>query len=302
MKDTTIQQSDTLPDYSTPQQNTYPSLTGSCSLIEFNISQWTGRCQDRGASSQVTASNNADVNVASVYKSLLGDNLQLDAIKKFVGLARSTVYQLTVPWSDNGLRMIPNGNILTFTNKLSELEQKYWKLVETFLKSYDWAVIEAQTKLGDLFNQKDYPDVNTLRGKFSWRLNVMALPSAPDFRVDIGKEQEDAMKKNFEEYYNRMFTKAIISMVDPLQRMSERLDFKDDESKKTFRDTLVSNVTNAISLLGITDDPEITKLRKSLQELFKDVTPDELRKDATLRKQVKTKVDEAIKQIKTLDF
>lgn len=61
-------------------------------------------------------------------------------------------------------------------------------------------------------------------------------------------------------------------------------------------------MTNAISLLGITDDPEITKLRKSLQELFKDVTPDGLRKDATLRKQVKTKVDEAIKQIKTLDF
>jgi hypothetical protein len=185
---------------------------------------------------------------------------------------------------------------------MTEYQNEFYTMLDKFLGVYDWAVIQAEAEyeaLGKLFYKHDYPSVDTLRGKFNWRLSYIPMPDAGDFRVDIGNEQADAIREQCAEYYSTMFHQAIQEIAEPLKNMSERLDYSNGEDKKVFRDTLVSNVVTAIDLLGVTSDPKFAKIKQELDHAFTGITPDALREDPYLRRTTKQAVDNAIA---SLDF
>ena len=280
-------------------KTTAPNLASSCIQIDFSAGTWTGRKLDRKASDEVEIQNRAHPRMANVHKKLLGDCQELIAIRKFVGNVRNSHYRMTLPWSDMGLRIIPTTKYFDYHKQMTEYQNEFYTMLDKFLGVYDWAVIQAETTLGDMFNKNDYPTADTLRGKFNWRLSYIPMPDAGDFRVDIGNEQADAIREQCAEYYSTMFHQAIQEISSPLKSMSERLDYSDGEDKKVFRDTLVSNVVNAIDLLGVTTDPKFVKIKQELDHAFTGITPDALREDPTLRKTTKQAVDNAIA---SLDF
>ena len=237
--------------------------------------------------------------MANVHKKLLGDCQELIAIRKFVGNVRNSHYRMTLPWSDMGLRIIPTTKYFDYHKQMTEYQNEFYTMLDKFLGVYDWAVIQAETTLGDMFNKNDYPSVDTLRGKFSWTHTYLPMPDAGDFRVDIGNEQADAIREQCAEYYSTMFHQAIQEIAEPLKNMSERLDYSNGEDKKVFRDTLVSNVVTAIDLLGVTSDPKFVKIKQELDHAFTGITPDALREDPYLRRTTKQAVDNAIA---SLDF
>ena len=280
-------------------KTTAPNLASSCIQIDFSAGTWTGRKLDRKASDEVEIQNRAHPRMANVHKKLLGDCQELIAIRKFVGNVRNSHYRMTLPWSDMGLRIIPTTKYFDYHKQMTEYQNEFYTMLDKFLGVYDWAVIQAETTLGDMFNKNDYPTADTLRGKFNWRLSYIPMPDAGDFRVDIGNEQADAIREQCAEYYSTMFHQAIQEIAEPLKNMSERLDYSNGEDKKVFRDTLVSNVVTAIDLLGVTSDPKFVKIKQELDHAFVGVTPDALREDPTLRKNTKQAVDNAIA---SLDF
>ena len=283
----------------TQPKTTAPNLASSCIQIDFSAGTWTGRKLDRKASDEVEIQNGAHPRMANVHKKLLGDCQELIAIRKFVGNVRNSHYRMTLPWSDMGLRIIPTTKYFDYHKQMTEYQNEFYTMLDKFLGVYDWAVIQAETTLGDMFNKNDYPTADTLRGKFNWRLSYIPMPDAGDFRVDIGNEQADAIREQCAEYYSTMFHQAIQEIAEPLKNMSERLDYSNGEDKKVFRDTLVSNVVTAIDLLGVTTDPKFVKIKQELDHAFVGVTPDALREDPTLRKNTKQAVDNAIA---SLDF
>ena len=280
-------------------KTTAPNLASSCIQIDFSAGTWTGRKLDRKASDEVEIQNTAHPNMANVHKKLLGDCQELIALRKFVGNVRNSHYRMTLPWSDMGLRIIPTTKYFDYHKQMTEYQNEFYTMLDKFLGVYDWAVIQAETTLGDMFNKNDYPSADTLRGKFNWRLSYIPMPDAGDFRVDIGNEQADAIREQCAEYYSTMFHQAIQEIAEPLKNMSERLDYSNGEDKKVFRDTLVSNVTTAIDLLGVTTDPKFVKIKQELDHAFTGITPDALREDPYLRRTTKQAVDNAIA---SLDF
>ena len=278
---------------------TAPNLSSSCVQIDFSVGTATLRKLDKKASAEVEIQNNAHPRMANVHKKLLGDCQELIAIRKFVGNVRNSHYRMTLPWSDMGMRIIPTTKYFDYHKQMTEYQNEFYTMLDKFLGVYDWAVIQAETTLGDMFNKNDYPTVDTLRAKFNWRLSYIPMPNAGDFRVDIGNEQADAIREQCAEYYNTMFHQAIQEIAEPLKSMSERLDYSNGEDKKVFRDTLVSNVVTAIDLLGVTSDAKFGKIKQELDHAFNGITPDALREDPTLRKTTKKAVDNAIA---SLDF
>ena len=86
---------------------------------------------------------------------------------------------------------------------------------------------------------------------------------------------------------------------------SERLDYQSKDNKKTFRDTLVSNVEGMVGLLktcNVTNDPKMEQARIELDDALRGVTPDALREDDYLRSQTKQSVDEVIKSLPSINF
>ena len=285
-----------------------PSIASSAVLIDLSISCWTGRKLDKRASQDVTNQNNAAKGVANVHKKLLGDCAELDAVQKFAANARNIHYAMTMPWSDLGMRLCPtNMYVGKYEKQMGELQQEFSRLVTVFLDAYDWEIQNAQLKLGALFNSDEYPTRDSLESKFRFRFVAVPVPDAGDWRLDIGNEALSVMQEQYKKFYDEQLQTAMADVWKrahtALTKMSERLDYADDTTKKIFRDTLVDNVHEIIELMGacnITGDPTMAEAQRKLDAALSGVTPDALREDAYLRAQTKRQVDEVKRIIDSL--
>ena len=284
-----------------------PSISTAAMLVELSIGTWTGRKLDKRASQDVTSQNNADKGVANVHKKLLGDCAELDAVQKFTANARNTHYACTMPWSDTGLRLLPTTQYFKYTQEMSALQNEYQRLVQVFLDAYSWEIQNSQLKLGALFNSDEYPTADSLTSKFRFKMNYMPLPDVGDWRVAIGGETESALRSQYEGYYAKQLQAAMGDVWkrahEALTKMSDRLDYADDMTKKVFRDSLVTNVHDMIDLLGacnVTNDPVMSAAQRDLDEAMRGITPDALREDPYLRAETRRKVNEVRKTIDNL--
>lgn len=297
------------PTPSVPNIST-PTISSSAVLIDLSISVWTGRKMDKRASMDVTSQNNAAKGVASVSKRLLGDCAELDAVQKFAANARNAHYAMTLPWSDLGLRLCPTTKYIHtngYEKTMTELQMEFFRLTEAFLSAYEWEIQNAQLKLGDLFNQDEYPTRQSLENKFRFRFTALPLPDAGDWRLDIGNEAAQTLKQQYEKFYGDQLKNAMSDVwertYDALSKMSERLDYADGEVRKIFRDSLVTNMQEIVDLLdtcNITNDPVMAEAQRKLNAALQGVTPDALREDSYLRAQTKQRVDEVKKIIDNL--
>lgn len=287
-----------------------PNLSSSAILIDFSVSQWTGRKLDKRASEEVEVSNSASLGVANVHKRIMGKCPELDAIHKFVGNLRNSHYSMTLPWSDQGLRIVTTMGLEKYTKAMTERQQQFEKLVGKFIQVYATRIDEAKTTLGNLFVSDDYPSLEMMQSKFGWRLNFMPIQESGDFRVDIGNWQAEILKEQYTKYYDTQYTNAMNDLWDrlykPLARMSERLDYPEDadkDTKKVFTKTLVSNVTEVLDLLkafNVNDDRDMEMAHKKLRHALNGITPEALREDDHLRLDTKRSVDEVIKTLPTI--
>ena len=286
-----------------------PSISSSATLVDLSVSQWIGRKLDKRASADVASANYASRGVANVHKKLLGDCPELEAISRLVSEARNAHYSMTMPWADNGLRLCTTKAYFKYHEMMTGYRDSFDDLVNTFLEAWDWAVTQSQAKLGDLHNPNDYPSVNSLRSKFSFRLSYMPLPDVGDFRLDINTEAQNDIKAHYETYYTTQLNNAMNDVwkrvYKYLSKMSERLDYTSKETKKVFFDTLVTNVLSMVDLLAIcnvTNNTQMEAMRAKLENTLQGVTPDALREDEYLRAETKRSIDEAIKSLPSLDM
>jgi hypothetical protein len=298
-----------------PSLTNTPSIASSAMLVELNISQWTARKKDSRASDEVTANKYADKGTASVSKKLLGNCPELDAIKKFATAARTTHYSMTMPWSDNGLRLLPTTQYAEYHNEMTRLQNEFAALVTAFTTKYEWEVVHAQAKLGDLFLRDDYPTTESIERKFDFRMAYIPLPEAGDFRVDVGNEQREVLETHYSEYYTKQIESA---MGDVWQRVhkalsaiSDRLDepTADDKTNKRghkiFRESLVDNALSLLPLLStcnVTGDSQMEALRLRLDDTLRGVTYDSLSHSSVQRAQTKRAADDMLASLPTLDW
>ena len=295
--------SETLP------QTEAPTLASSAMLVEVNISNWAGRKKDKRASIDVTSANHADSGVASVNKKLLANSDTLRAIQTHVTAVRNMHTNMTMPWSNSGLRLLPTAQYFKYSQAMSDMQNEFNRLVADFLRSYNDEVVDVQLKLGDLFSHDDYPTCESLWNKFAFRMNYMPLPDAGDFRVDIGNDALDEIRQTYADFYSKQFDTAMNDVWTRLHKaltsMSERLDYGTKEDKKIFRDSLVGNVSDMIELLrvcNVNNSTQMSAMANKLETAMAGVTPDALREDDTFRAETKAAVDAAIKSLPSLDL
>ena len=286
-----------------------PSLASSAMLTELNISVWTGRKKDRRESKEVANQNYADLGVVSVNKMLLGDCDKLKAINELRGKIRNHIhYPMTMPWSDSGLRLLPTSVYFDYNQQMGEAINAFDALVDEFIDDYDFAVSRAQAKLGNLFVRDDYPTSEQIRSKFGVSVNYTPLPDAGDFRVDIGNEASTQLKAEYDKFYSDQLSKAMGDvwkrMHTALTNMSDKLTDSNGK-KQVFRDTLVSNALSMVDLLttcNVTGDSQMEAMRQRLESTLRGVTPEGLRDDEFLRAETKSKVDDILKSLPSLDI
>jgi hypothetical protein len=271
-------------------------------LVEFNASQWTARKLDKGATDEIVHTKNAqDKGAARVNKNLLAGRKELEVINKHVGVVRTFVYNNTLPWSDSGIRLLPSIKFMDFNQRMQEFEDEFSKLVADFVDVYPTLITAQAMALGDMFNRDDFPSPSDVAHRFDFRLNYMPVPTAGDFRIDVGNDAEKELKAKLSKLADERIDHAMrdvkARLKEHLDRMSDRLgsDVVNKEIKtRKFHDSLLDTaheLCDLVKALNITNDQDLEGARKALSEALLGVDVKELRTNMPVRNDVKASVD-----------
>ena len=271
-------------------------------LVEFNASVWTARKLDKSTTDEVVTNKNAAAkDAARVNKHLLAGRTELDVVQQMVNRARNYVYDHTLPWSDSGLRLLPTANFVSFTERMNQFEEEFAMLVSDFVNIYPTLITAQAMALGDMFKRDDYPTANEIMTKFAFRVGFLPVPTAGDFRVDIGNEAQAELKAKLEAMAEERVEAAMrdirTRLKEHLKRMSDRLttDYVQGEAKqRRFHDSLVDGALELCDLtksLNVINDAALEQARKELESALLGVTPQELRKNEGIRQDTKKAVD-----------
>ena len=291
------------------ETNNSISIASSAMLVELSISTWTARKLDKRVSAEVDATKSTKTRAGNYNKNLLAGTGFLDTITKYAANARAWHLSQTLPWSDNGLRLLPMSNFMDYKAQLGVLESNYMALVDKFVVAYPNLVSAAAFQLGDLFDRAEYPDAEKVKNKFKIAYNFLPVPMAGDFRVDINEDAKSEIMKSCEDAYNERLNNAMRDawnrLHDCLTRMSDRLQCDEVESDephshgsalkpRVFRDSLVENAIELTTLLkhfNLTNDTNLEEARRSLADAIQNHDAESLRQNFHAREVVKQKVD-----------
>lgn len=269
-------------------------IQNSAVLTDLHISVWTGRKMDKRVSEQVDASNNTKARAGNYHKKLLAGTEALDGLHKVVSSIRQWHYDNTLPWADNGQRLLPMANFFEYKAMMGEFNRQFDDAAENFYAQYDNLVTASAFTLGDLFNPDDYPSVEQIRTKNKFKVVFSPVPDAGDFRVDIPNEYREELQKISDERVTHAMKDAWDRLHECLSRISEKLSGTD---KQIFRDSLVNNAVElcaTLTKLNVTNDPKLEDARQKLERALVGIDAKELRKSEDTRKDVKARVDEIL--------
>jgi len=281
------------------------SISSSAVLVELNISVWTANKLDKGATEAVLSNNSASKDSAQVRKNLMAGTDKRKKISDYAAKARLYHNQTTLSWSDKGARLLPTSLFMDYKQNMNVYQQNMNTMIEDFYANYADLIDLAKHHMGDLFNPYDYPSIEELRNKFGFRLVFSPLPEGGDFRLDIPKADMDELGQQYESAFNDRLKDAMREPWEKLHKtlthISEKLtDVEgDDETKKRYHDTLITNAQELCGLLthlNVTKDPLLENARRSLELTMLGVDIEAIKESPDVRSSVKAKVDDILKK------
>lgn len=265
------------------------ALTERAMVANLSIGIWQGYRLDKEASAKVTAEAGAKSDAARVNKHLVPKEA-LAPVVTASGAVRTHFYAKTLPWRDNGDRILTRQMYMEFIQAHEALVAEFHAAVDHFLDvDYPKAIDQAEFRMGDLFCRADYPAVGELRHRFYANLDIDAVTTSNDFRVAIDQDHVDRVKASMEQAAEQRLQAA---MADVWKRMGTAISYFQQrmaDPKAVFRDTTVDNVAELIDLipgLNVLDDPDIEAVRQMIADKLGGIEAKDIRKDPELREEL----------------
>jgi hypothetical protein len=200
----------------------------------------------------------------------------------------------TYPYPVPGIRLIhsqqlqqgPNGESSPWQLKMAEFQRDLTEAVNELQSQYDQVIEDSRTRLGDLFDVTLYPSSFLDQFSFTWdTVNLEISYDMKKLNPELYAAEQEKVKSRFDAAYSmteQMLTEEFAKVVE---HMTDKLSGE----KKTFRDTLVTNVTDFFEhfkLLNVTNSSQLDELVSRAKEAVKGITPQQLRDSGNLRQKV----------------
>lgn len=270
-------------------------------LVELRMSQWTARKMDRKGSQLVAAQNQVDENVGRYYKSLLDPAILRD-IKSLVDATRKEYYKRTLPWSDDGPRILTAEVYFEFMETMGKYREQFDAMTSKFLQDYPYHREEAKRFLGGLFKDTDYPEPEELAKKFGFHLIVRPLPHSADFRCNIGAEEIEKVKQQIEEQTRETLQNSVRAAFDRVMEVAARYADRLADPENVFRDSMVESARELVEIMpkmNFTNDPELDRLTEVVRDKLAAHDPQTLRTNMGARKAAADAAKTVVSDIET---
>ena len=286
-------------------------LSERAMLATLRISSWSGMMHDQEVTEEVSNSHKAAKEAGRYNKRLVAHKF-FSGVSQAHNKARHTHRLLTLPWEDDGTRILSSTGYMNYTTQMKECRLKVEAAVKEFLADPDPYIREAQVRLGSMFNIADYPSSTDLAGKFGFDIEMRGMPEAGDFRAKLSEASTKAIIKDIERRSSERLQNA---MNDIFKRVEEKVlnlteklrnyvpPQNGNKAEGIIRDSVISNIhqlaTEVLPMLNITDDPRITTLQKQLVDELMEHSPEILRADSKVRAQTLSKADKILKKVQS---
>ena len=236
-------------------------------LANLNISQWTARKHDKSVSAEVDQNHNATD--GGRYNKLLISKIALDPLSKHASSVRNYHYTMTLPWGDNGDRLLPSASYFEYTTKMRTLRSENEQLVLKFCSDYMNLVNEARQRLGTMYDANDYPHTDHIKERFGIEIKFRPVPAAGHFLVDIENSALEEIRKSLDAQTEEMTRGAIQECWARLQIVVQRVNETMTKDKPVFRDSLIDNLTeltDMIPKLNVTNDAALNRVCERIKD------------------------------------
>ena len=261
-------------------------ITEKAMLAAVHISIWTAVKHDRKVSRDVANRHGAHQGAGRYNKQLLRGADKLDQLRALAGQIRQYFYKITLPWSDEGFRLLPSNFYFELMARMREFEAGFEQAVESFLSVYPQYIEQVRPELNGLFREEDYPSVDKLRSKFGIKLEVLPIPSGADFRVQLSAEEQARVSREIDANVRESLTRGTEDLWKRLREVVAHMVNRLNEPESRFHGSLVTNVADLVEILpklNVRGDADLNRFAEQIKDRLCNYSAQELKKNELLR-------------------
>jgi len=269
------------------------SLSDKAMLVHLRISMWTGSRKDKNVTSKVCKDYEAKDDAGSWWTHFIPKK-ELAEIQTASNKVRSTWVAWTLPWMDGGVRIIPAVRYGGYDTAIKEAITAYNKAVAAFLIKYPSIAADAENRLKKLLDGKRMPSVTEIQSKFGVVQDLLPIPRASDFRLDLPVQQQ------IETSLKGMSKKAMSDVWEQLVAIICKIQSTLNDPEKKFKNSLIENLRefcNILPQLNLTDDPQLETMRQEAITKLAEIDPEDLRENKSFRKGTAKKAKDVLDKI-----
>lgn len=197
---------------------------------------------------------------------------------------------VSLPYPEAGIRLIRQDRIQDFDQQIDAFREELEEAVAELDRRYDELRAAARHRLGELFNESDYPP--TLRNAFAIEHDYPSVEPPAYLRQlspELYQQECRRVQARFDEAVELAEQTFLEEFSKLVEHMTERLSGDADGQPKVFRDLAVTNLTDFFDRfrsLNVRTNEQLDELVERAQEIVRGVRPQQLREDGALRNQI----------------
>jgi hypothetical protein len=203
---------------------------------------------------------------------------------------------LTLPYPQEGVRLIRQADVTTFEERMSDFKAQLDAAVANLQLEYEVIKEKAREKLGSLYNAEDYP--STLEGVFSisWEYPPIEPPQyLMTFNPQLYEQERSRIQHRFEEAVTLAENAFADELSGLISHLVERLTDEPDGKKKAFKASTIENFKEFyqnFQRMNVRSNANLESLISQANNLVSGITPNDLRQSNELQNALRTQMSE----------
>lgn len=271
-----------------------PSLRDKAMTITLKMSMYRPTKVDRQKTSDLCIKEGTSK--YRVTKALLSNCAELKEARSAYTALASYVHDNTLPWCDDGKRLLPNASYFDFANKVGELKARANNAVQVLYQNWDRLVAQDIASFGMNGDPNDYPTADEMLSKWGIRTRFEPISSSSDFRIDMSEDDKKEMEEEYSKAVQDSSEYLLSELLTPIKKMVETLTLPEDKrGKRWFEHTLVGNVKDICERarkLNINGDQRVEEIVREAESILCGVSAETIKGDEEVAKDVASKMSD----------
>lgn len=279
-----------------------PSMASGGVLAELSIGAYNPQRKDSRVTDNVHAAEGASSDSGQYVKRLFPGVRQFGEIKTIEMRARHLHKKKTVPFAEQRYLVTPVMPV--WIAGITGLKRQFLDVVQDIEANYDPILRDVAGRAGNTFDASLYPSRTEIARMFKFHYALVPVPEINGFDKVAGAAQQmmrDEFAKHMQHVQDGIVEEMTTNTRKVLTKMSERLDYDEGDTKKTFKNTLVTNVQDWHSHMQQYNEvlkiDVVSSLTNQVGNVLTMANPEVLRQSSDVRRGVKQQVDAILKSM-----